>query len=418
MTTDPYALIDRRVNQVAGGDLGFTQLLPTAPRVISRSDRDIYESNYDAIMEFFRTTIDLFRASLRREADPWIADLLINEFPVQYGLEFHSSLPDAAFRPPAFFRTDQCSVNHLVEIQCPGSMWGDHQLLWDHFDGLNLLPSEPRFCPIVEGFSSQLADLLHEQPLVLHLSDNASSPQGVRYFIRRTRPAVKYFGYDDVKSLHCNFIRSHSVIGLLAENYATTRLRSLSETGTPRFDLPPYVIFDQKVQYALPFDNRTNQFYSDRVRDLFPHTAIIEPGGLQLPTGEKLPLEEYARRPQSQRAIYLKYAGNDVSRNWGSISVSRMTRNGSDAVLRTLTEKAADLAGQRPWIVQQEEHWKESASFYERGSIESIEETRRAKYSAFYGPGGLLGVMSMHGDKKKSKQHGQSDTIANVCVGE
>jgi hypothetical protein len=95
-----------------------------------------------------------------------------------------------------------------------------------------------------------------------------------------------------------------------------------------------------------------------------------------------------------------------------------MTRNGSDAVLRTLTEKAADLAGQRPWIVQQEEHWKESASFYERGSIESIEETRRAKYSAFYGPGGLLGVMSMHGDKKKSKQHGQSDTIANVCVGE
>jgi hypothetical protein len=276
---DPYKEISDRINDVASGNLGFTQLLPVAPRRLPATEYHGYRERYMVIREFCKTTLDLFQASLRGDADPSIAELLINESPPHLAKDYHRQLPPHLYHVPRFFRTDQASHQHPCEVQCPGSMWGDFQLLWDFFEARGQLDGG---LSLSEGFIESLTDHLGEQPRVLHLVDNASAPQGVRYFIERTRPQVKYFGYDaelgsGTGSLACNFVRSHSFFGLLAENLIQARLREAARTGTSVFDLPPCVVLDQKVPCALPFEPLTMEYYSDAVRGLFPYTALVSP---------------------------------------------------------------------------------------------------------------------------------------------
>lgn len=411
---NPYRDIDRRINGLAGGDLGFTQLLCSEPRTLDSETIENYHRRYSVIQEFFSVTIDLFRASIAGQASPEIFQLLLNEVPDNLGFDYHARLPESTYRAPVYFRTDQCSHGRLVEIQCPGSMWGDHQLLWDHFSPKTSEDSILRDS-LETTFPESLSRYIDDSPRVLHLLDNASSPQGVRYFIARTLPKVEYFGYTKgLQSIECNFIRSHSFFGLLAENLSKTRISNARETGSPLFDLPPNVIFDQKIPMALPFDPLTRDHYSDQVRELFPYTAIVRPEGVVGKSGNLETLENFANRPLRERAVYLKYAGCDVSRNWGSRTVSRLSKDGSEKTLRELAMRANELKNGIPWIIQDEELWKEPVSFLvrDRPGIQTAE--MHAKYSAFYGPFGLLGLMSMH--RQANKVHGQLDTVANICV--
>ena len=67
-----------------------------------------FESRYKTIKNFQKITSSLFQASLRGDADPEIAKLVINELPDQYGFSHHKDLYQSAEKmsrdmTPVFF---------------------------------------------------------------------------------------------------------------------------------------------------------------------------------------------------------------------------------------------------------------------------------------------------------------------------
>src|SRR5207237_6112116 len=130
---------------------------------------------------------------------------------------------------------------------------------------------------------------------------------------------------------------------LLVENFAALRLQRLKE-GTLIYDLPPVVLFDQKLLLTLPFDHDTRKEYSDAVRALFPFTTMLRPGGIEMEDGRSLTIAQFSALPRSRRAFFLKYAGSDVSRNWGSQSVFHLAKLSREVCESTLSEAAQRFA--------------------------------------------------------------------------
>ena len=85
-----------------------------------------------------------------------------------------------------------------------------------------------------------------DSPTVLHLLDNASITTSMRYLMAKSQPPSRYWGYGSVRNGDCGLNRSHSVFGLVAENLFRERLRQVAK-GTASFDLPPIIVFDQKM---------------------------------------------------------------------------------------------------------------------------------------------------------------------------
>ena len=220
---------------------------------------------------------------------------------------------------PKFFRTDESADGTILEVQCPGSLWGVHDILREFYiessvdTGSNLVP-------LSTAFAASLRSLVGT-PIIHHLIDNSSHPAGERFFIQRVRQHITYFGYDpDIRPRDCNVIRAHDFFALLTENFAVERLEGLRR-GELIYDLPPIGLFDQKMLLALPFWSQTRAFYGDEVRALFPYTTILTPEGINLEDGSLVTIEKFSSLSRRQRAYFLKYAGADVSRNWGSRAV-------------------------------------------------------------------------------------------------
>jgi hypothetical protein len=321
---------------------------------------------------------------------------------------YHRSLKSEDFTTPVCFRTDEVP-DAIVEVQCPGSGWGDCELLTEYYTLTGALSNSGD--PFSKRFATSLQGLLGEPPRILHLLDNASVPHGLRYFIEQTRRhGLKYWGYDPEAGLReCNFVRSHSILGLMAETYFQDRL-TRSRLGEVLFDLPPHVLFDQKAALALPFWTLTRDYFSDEVRDLFPFTTVVTAEGFEDADGVQQPLEMLAARDRARPRQFLKYAGWEPSRNWGSQAVFLL--GGQDAGAHA-DRVRRDLTQHRFWILQEVKAARELIDYVERSG--NVQQGRFfAKYSGFYGPDGLLGVKSMH--REVIKVHGQPDTVINVCL--
>ena len=352
----PYERLDALLRDVPASSVGFTQLIATQPYVLDHSDVDACRRRHDALTEYFDRSIEVFAAALGGEASPELARLLLNETADSFGADFHRRILAKRRTRPQFFRTDEVGPGRIVEIQCPGSLWGDYEAVAALTDGRRV-PS------LAKGFCTQLRRLLGDDMCVHHLLDNASAPHSNRYFIERTRPPVRYFGLDGgVSQLDCRFVRSHSFFGLVGENFFRPRLK-LYLAGELTFDLPPLIIFDEKITLTLPFMAETRDLYSDAVRDALVFSAALTPDGFATPDGDWITLEQFAAEPRRRRRWFLKYAGSDVSLNWGSRGVATLDNLGREHCLRSLREAAhAGLAG-HIWLVQPMEQQHEEVEF-------------------------------------------------------
>ncbi len=415
MTYDPYFNLDRDFNTVTGTDIGFESLI--IPESLTLDDRDFerFQARYAIIRDFQERVLALFQASLRGEADPRIAQMIIGDAPSHADIAYHRQLDDLQHRPPVFFRTDEPAPGQLSEIQCPGSGWCLHEQMRSHLVATGKIPPLPRFShSLPKTFFKTLRNYLGGEPVVHHLTENASRPHGMRYFIQKTREqGVRYLSYDrGIGPGDCNFLRSHDYISILSHNFHQERLQRCS-AGELRYDLPPSLLFDGKLPLALPFWEPSRALFDDAIRSILPYTTPIEAGGIHLEDGTRVTLEAFSDLPASTRDYYLKYAGTDVSINWGSRSVF-LASSSTRAQCRDLMARIAkETSLGRPWIAQRAQRTA--------GNVPVIDRTGRAhrmdgylKWSGFYGPGGLMGIMVMC--KNFAKVHGSGATALGIVA--
>jgi len=406
-----YELADELLRSRTGTRLSLSFLLCAAP--IKRSDLQILVSvrNVEVFDRYFDACIDIFLNALRSPSTS-IYRWLMNDAPASLRRRFHLDLPRSVFARPLFFRTDESQCGRVIEIQCPGSGWGDLQLLTDTYKAVGIVPSsDGRDDPADKFVRQAIAATGQSSPALLHLLDNASAPASIKYHIATTAPPLRYWGYSDgVDNARCELIRSHSFYGLVAENRFGRRLQQAA-SGTTQFDLPPIVLFDQKACMALPFWEPTRDLFSDEVRKRFAYTYPLSRGGFKTEDGERVALDDVLRLPRAARRYFVKYAGVDVGLNWGSQAVWRMSDNGFDRVFPKI---ASSIRSGRPWIIQSDFSDREHCAYAPREDPQSvISRTMFVKYSNFFGPTQLIGTKVMYSDAPKV--HGQSDTIVGLA---
>jgi hypothetical protein len=409
---DVYARIVAISEDATRSPAAFTGLLTPAPHRITAEEHATTQSRYELLRSWQRTSLELFAASVSGDLPPSIAASLLDHLPDHAGWPHHRRLPLHNAGTPLFFRTDQVKDGTILEVQCPGSLWGVHELLLE-FYAENHCDGTRRMTPLSTGFTAAIRQHRGAEPIIHHLLDNSSHPAGERFFIQRARRAARYFGFDTgIRAQHCNFVRAHDFLALLSENFAAERIQRLIE-GDSVYDLPPIALFDQKLLLAFPFWQETRAHFSDAVRALFPYTTVLAPDGIMLEDGTWATLEEFALLSRRERAYFLKYAGSDVGRNWGSRAVfhlGKLSRRACEDRLRDALERYS--LGER-WILQRECDSEQEVSFITRaGEIEAA--SGHSKHSIFYGPTGALGKLFMFEDFYKV--HGSSDTITTIGV--
>lgn len=238
-------------------------------------------------------------------------------------------------------------------------------------------------------------------------------PAGMRYFLQRTREhGLKYYGYDrGITPYDCNFIRAHDFISLMTDNYFAERFSGWKD-GRVEYDLPPSSLFDQKITMIFPFWEKTRDYYSDEIRELFPYTTLVTPDGFNLEDGTPVTLDKFFDLPRRERPYFFKYAGSNLALNWGSKAVyyaGAQSRAEGDRFI----ERIKQGFGQKKfWVIQKEHNLKEKISYFDRSEdIKDMEAT--AKFSGFYGPDGLMAVLVMH--RSFYKVHGTDQTIVSIC---
>lgn len=409
-----YEFLDSHINTTINADVGFSCLLADRSYPLDLEEKALFTRKYEAIREFQQKSLDIFNASLKGDMDPEIAELVLNELPENFGRDFHLKFMTERNFLPVFFRTDEVVPGKISEIQCPGSLWGlyeqVHRLVSHYrseFGGSALFEKG-----LAEGFADSLKRYLADAPVVHHLIDNASVPAGIRFFIRKTREhGIRYFGYDKgITPYDCNFVRSHAFAGLFSDNFFQMRLAGSLDQKIC-YDLPPSILFDEKIPLIFPFWEKTRSHFPDRVRDLFPYTGLIRPEGILLEGGEQITLEQFIDLPRSRRDYYIKYAGSDLALNWGSKGVFYAGSLSKTKAREVFDMIRQDFAAGRYWILQKGHALTGRANYINReNGLESADV--HSKFSGFYGPSGLLGILVMQ--RPFYKVHGSDDTIVSI----
>lgn len=406
-----HSYIDELLLQSSQGDLFFDEQIQVEPIKLTPAERDRRDSSHAAICEFFSRAREIFQRCVLSQTESTLTKLLVNDSVHQVPQRFYHDLPKAVWTNPVFFRTDESRSGKIFEIQCPGSGWGDMLLLGslyrDHCNDSSLISHDPR-TGVIEAIQTECNS---PSPSVLHLLDNSSNPSSMHYLIRCTQPPLRYWGYSKgVRNSECEFIRSHSVYGLIAENLFRHRL-ALAADGMLRFDLPPLVIFDQKMILCLPFLDETKNEFSDGLRDILAYTYPVSPSGFRDTNGEWVTIEAFLKRKPRSRKYFLKYGGCDTNLNWGSRSVYRLD---SESAPEHFEQAVQDYQKDRPWVIQPDLANKEKITYFSRESCEPKVGTLTAKYSTFYGPNGPLGVRTHH--RQGTKVHGQPDAVVGLAL--
>ncbi len=411
MKVNFYDWADSEINSSPCYSTGFNQLFGYGPYLISDIDWSLYEKRFQPIREFQHICLGIFRNALNDGANSTITNWLINDTPVSFGYDYHISLEDRHYTVPQFFRTDETTIGKIVEINCPGALWGELQLTWDYCikSGVNISGMSP-----ADQFATQVNRLLNRMPVIHHMLDHATAPGSHRYFIEKTRPAVKYWGIDsNIKRQDCNFVRDGCFMNIVADDDFKPRLQNTGKGIV--YDLPPIVLFDQKATLVLPFWSLTRDCFSDEIRSLFLYTTPLLPGGIELNDGNIMTIEEFSGLPRSKRSYYLKYAGSDGSRSFGGKAVYRLSNFSKDDCLTKLQECISEYPSHGIWLLQEEENHNDEVTYISRK--ETIEKQNlRAKFSGFYGPFGFIGGLAMHGHHYKVR--GQEDTVISCMLPE
>jgi hypothetical protein len=412
VTEDVYGRIVAISEDATRSPAAFTGLLTPAPRPITVEEHAATQKRYHLVRSWQRTSLDLFAASVSGDLPPVIAASLLDHLPDHVGWQHHRRLQLRQAGTPLFFRTDQVQDGTILEVQCPGSLWGVHELLLECYAEIH--PDSTRgMTPLSMSFTAAARQHRGAEPVIHHLLDNSSHPAGERFFIQRARRGARYFGFDTgVRAPHCNLVRAHDFLALLSENFAAERIQRLID-GDSVYDLPPIALFDQKLLLAFPYWQETCTHFSDTVRALFPYTTVLTPDGVMLEDGAWATLAEFASLSRRERSFFLKYAGSDVARNWGSRAVFHLGKLSRTACEHRLRDALTRYSLGERWILQRECDSEEEVTFITRaGGIETA--SGHSKHSIFYGPTGTLGKLFMFEDFYKV--HGSSDTITTIGI--
>ena len=307
-----------------------------------------------------------------------------------------------------FFRTDESSLGKIMEINCPGSLWGELQLAYEYalLCGVENENKSP-----AKLFVKQLSSFLGKQPIVHYLLDGATVQPGMRYFIEKTRPEIQYANIDKgIRPDNCNFIRNHFFWGLCNEIYFLSRLPKI---GIDVFyDLPPHVLFSQKAALVLPFWSKTRKLFSDEIRKIINYSVPLLPEGIKLESGF-VSINDFCNLSRKERGYYLKYAGSNVSMNWGSKEVKRLSILSNDKCLALLKKCLSSYDSGEIWLLQKEDTHDDIISYIDRDSNE-FQKKFRLKLSSYYGHYNCIGMLAMH--RNFYKVHGQNDTIISYVI--
>jgi len=388
----------------------LSERILSSPKRISREEFSSKKNEHRVITAFFSTAMNVYRNVILSNKTSLLKKYLLNDSVGQDAHKILSGLPESTWHIPHFFRTDASRNNGIYEIQCPGSGWGDNILLENIYLRKKLI-SEDECYNVDKSFYSELQRITGEDnPTVLHLLDNSSSPSLMRYFLYKTSLlGIKYFGYSkDAISKDINFVRSHSVQGLVSENLFKIRLEKVN-TGRLKFDVPPLLIFDQKMILTLPFLEETKKLFSDDIRNALVYTTVLTDEGFVDEKGRWVKISDFIKRSPSQRKYYLKYGGCDTSINWGSRAVYRLDSN---SVREIIKKGVVDYKLGRPWVIQPDVSDKETVSFFDLKTQEIQTQKMTSKYSVFYGPSGLMSVRCHH--RGHNKVHGQEDSVVGM----
>lgn len=339
-----------------------------------------------------------------------IINILFSESPVGMTVAYHKALPSCCWEIPMIFRTDESISGKIYEIQAPGSGWGDLSLYAKGYKELGYeipdwildFPSKYENCFI--------DNIDNKSPRIFHMLDAASVPHSMRYLMAITSN-LRYWGLDKEVNMHdIDYVVSHSVVSIVTSNYFKDYL-SLAREGKLKFAIQPNLIFDEKAIYLLPFYRETYKCFSDEIRNIFPFTSIIESGGFYNEEGAFENIGDFCKRKPGDRKYYLKYGGPDISRNWGSRSVYRLSGNDCEMLLNMANElaKKGEI-----WLLQKEVS-KELAPNASDEIVNLFEKQKMyLKLSSFYGKGELMGIKVM--GRKHFKVHGQKDTYVGLGI--
>jgi hypothetical protein len=359
------------------------------------------------VTEFFRRCLDVYRAVLAGELPPIVAQVLFGDCPSSFGLEFHRRLGAAALTVPRSFRTDESFSGKIFEVQVPGSGWGDYLLMSEFYDrggvGTRARDTASRY---IDGLRDHCGA---EDPRLLYLYDTCTSQVGARYFVQRTRElGLRFYGWDpDVGMRDVDYIKSHEWNALWTDHHVRAHIRE-AMTNHRLYDLPPNWMFWTKVICALPFWRLTSDFFTQRDRDLFAYTAILEPDGVQLADGRFLSRDEFLATRPKDRKYFLKYAGFDMGRNGGSRGVYR-TDTGGQRTPQLIQEAWDESATRGVWIIQET---------VEDDLVEGVVDLRLARQHSKYSV--LCAFEQYYGSilmlRKHFKVHGQADAAISVAI--
>lgn len=408
----PYEQLDRMIFEATAMAAGFRGLVRAEPLILDSGGLAGFEGRYHTIKLFQRTVLDLCLQSLRGEVDPTVAALLLNEIIPPFGAQYHCRILDQHMDTPLFFRTDEGVAGKISEIQCPGSGWGECAVLRELYEylGLNLaaLPD-----PAERFAASTIKTMGGKEPAIHYLLDNGALPNTIVYFLQKTRRhGLRYFGFDrGIRPPNVNMLRSHTFMGLIGDCLFQERLgRYLRRELT--YDLPPTMIFDQKMPLLLPFWEKTRACFDDGVRSLFPFTALVTPEGITLPSGGRVALSTFAAAMSAENMYYLKYAGHDIPLHLPGRGVYYLGEMDTDERAHLLSQAATDYHSGKFWIIQEGFRHRTNAPYLNKEGHRCDMEFD-TKFSGYYGPGGLICVDVMHGHGAILRQ--TADTVIGLC---
>jgi len=401
---DCYAFLEAQSNEVTRSLVGFTALITPVPDTLAAPEWQSLDTRYKAIKEWQSTTLELFTSSLKGLITPAIAELFLREIPPHLASYHRDIVSSAPVNTPVFFRTDEAILGKIVEVQSPGSLWGTYEQLQDYYRALGFLLGPD----LSEKWAAALTAEIGKPPVVHHFFNLFWASES--YFAQKARRFARYYGYDKgIRPLDCNFVRGHHYL-ILVDEALFERRRAAWSAGCLHYDVPPISIYQQKLQMCLPFWPITHRFYSDAVRELFPYTCLVTPKGMVLEDGEEISITQFCVLPRRRREYYLKYGGPDMSRNWGAMAVYNLAKLSQRACLDLLERVAGEP-----------EHWIMQRACTQSCEVDYVQRDLRVaqlkvhpKYSCFYGPGGLLGVLNMY--ETFYKVHGSTVTIMTVAT--
>ena len=389
----------------------FDELVASSITELPDAEFELRRTRHGSIERFFRTTKRIFERCVSGGYSDDLRRLILHDSHSFVPAGLYELLPAEAWTTPLFYRTDESKSGRVFELQCPGSGWGDLPLLSALYRQLSPHKYLNTFAPEAAVASDIATVCGAENPVVLHLLDNASNPASMKYLMSRTQPPLFYCGFSrEAANAKAQFVRSHSVFGLISENLFRTRLQRCARQEL-WFDCPPLVIFDQKMMLCLPFLEETMAEFDDSIREILVYSYPVTGAGFRDVDGHWVTIEAFLARRPSERRYFLKYAGSDTNRNWGSRGVHRLNNNKAESILKSAV---ADAQQGLPWLIQPEISEKETVRFYSRAIDEVASSSITAKYSTFYGPSGMVGLRTMH--RNHHNVHGQRDTVIGLAV--